>query len=122
MKIRIQGNSIRFRLSKADVALLSDEGAVTETTSFGKSVFVYRVIQATEGEELSASFGLDTITLQVREELVRDWATNDVVGFEYTQQVSDNENLILLLEKDFKCLDKTTEDQSDNYENPKLNC
>jgi hypothetical protein len=122
MKIRIQGNSLRFRLSKADVALLTSEGLVTETTSFGKSVFVYRVVQVAEGEELSASFALDTITLHVREELLKDWATNDVVGFSSTQQVSDDEGLFLLLEKDFKCLDNTSEDQSGQYDNPKTNC
>jgi len=27
-----------------------------------------------------------------------------------------------LLEKDFVCLDHTTEDQSDNYENPNTTC
>lgn len=28
----------------------------------------------------------------------------------------------LLIEKDFVCIDNTTEDQSDNYPNPSLNC
>jgi hypothetical protein len=122
MKIRIQGNSIRFRLSKADVALLTEKGKVAETTSFGSSAFSYQVIKATNVEDLSASFEQDCITMRVPPGLLKGWATNDIVGFEATIQTSENETLFLLIEKDFKCLDKTIEDQTDQYENPKTNC
>ena len=32
--------------------------------------------------------------------------------------ISENKKLYLILEKDYKCLDTVSEDQSDNYENP----
>jgi len=41
-----------------------------------------------------------------------------VVGFNAKMPVAENGSLYLLLEKDFVCLDETTEDQNDNYENP----
>lgn len=45
--------------------------------------------------------------------LSAEWTSTDAVGFENY----DNE-LFLLIEKDFKCLDNVAEDQSDNYPNP----
>jgi len=37
-------------------------------------------------------------------------------------KINDDQSLYLLIEKDFKCLDETTEDQSDNFENPNIAC
>ena len=36
--------------------------------------------------------------------------------------VSETVSLYLLIEKDFACLDHSSEDQSDNYENPNKTC
>ena len=41
-----------------------------------------------------------------------------MVGLENEMEIAPGKILYLLLEKDFKCLDNTTEDQSDNYPNP----
>ena len=53
---------------------------------------------------------------------LKDWPQNKVVGIETNMPVGENNNLYLLLEKDFVCLDKTTEDQGDNFENPNKTC
>lgn len=71
---------------------------------------------------LSATYKNDRMTVYVPEQLLSDWPTNNVVGFDANMQLSETETLYLLLEKDFKCLDNVTEDQSDNFENPKKNC
>lgn len=42
------------------------------------------------------------------------------VGFYHTQTLDDGQKLNLTLEKDFVCLDERSEDQSDNYPNPRL--
>ena len=42
-----------------------------------------------------------------------EWASTDRVGYE-----SNHNQMYLLIEKDFKCLDNVAEDQSDNYPNP----
>lgn len=119
MKIRIQGNSIRIRLSKPEVAKLADEGSLLEKTSFGKTSFWYRLESKPDLTTLSAAYYHDQITLFVPKEFLTDWAENNVVGFEAYMPVSETETLYLLLEKDFKCLDNVLEDQSDNFENPK---
>jgi hypothetical protein len=119
MKIRIHGNSIRIRLSKTEVERLSSEGQLKEQTSFGQSAFEYTLEQNFIAKELSASLEDRKITMQVPSGFLKDWAKNQVIGFDSKMPIGENETLYLLLEKDFKCLDNTNEDQSDNYENPK---
>lgn len=112
MKIRIKGNSLRFRLTKSDVAQFTENGYIEETTDFGNHVFTYAV-QKNKLDNLSAAFDIGKITLFMPERMVDEWAITDKVGFEYTEN-----GLYLLIEKDFKCLDNVAEDQSDNYPNP----
>ena len=50
--------------------------------------------------------------------MAKEWVTTEKVGFDTWMDVDNGEKLYLLLEKDFKCLDETVEDQSDNFENP----
>lgn len=43
MKIRIKGNSIRYRLTKTEVETFCKTGSYKETTNFGNSVFTYQL-------------------------------------------------------------------------------
>jgi len=122
MKIRIQGNSIRIRLSKSEVNQLVTEGNVEEKTSFLNSSFGYCLKSVAGIEELSASYEADQIIMFVPESLLENWPANNVVGFEAHMPIGETDSLYLLLEKDFKCLDNTSEDQSDNFENPNKTC
>lgn len=122
MKIRINGNSVRVRLSKTEVETLSDQGHLEERTSFGSSYFAYALTQSTDVNELTATFAGNKITMLVPASFLEDWPINNIVGFEANTPVNETESLYLLLEKDFKCLDNTTEDQSDNFENPNKTC
>lgn len=118
MKIRIHRNSVRFRLSKTEVAKLEKEGYLEETTDFGPAQLIYAV-QKWAGTELQARFEHNKISLEVPDQLLTGWAGNNTVGFEGNMPLSDGSSLFMLIEKDFKCLDNATEDQSDNYDNPK---
>lgn len=121
MKIRIQGNSVRMRLSRTEVETLCKKGNIEETTNFGNKSFVYAVRRDSLLEELAASFNGHCITLFVPASFLENWAENNVIGLDAKMTASSNESLYLLLEKDFKCLD-TSEDQSDQYENPNKTC
>ncbi len=124
MKLRIKGNSLRIRLSKTEVNLLSSGSTLEDGTSFGKSRFVYLVQPVEKGDALSASYEEGVITLYVPQLLLQGWPNNSVVGFDAWMPVSESGRLYLLLEKDFKCLDAdaTIEDQSDYYDNPDKTC
>ena len=118
MKIRIKGNSVRYRLTKTEVDSFCKTGRVAEYTHFPKGKFTY-VLQAEEGlEKLEATFGAGTITLFLPQSKRRDWAASETVGFSDTVLLESGQELFLLVEKDFVCLDETIEDQSDNYPNP----
>lgn len=120
MKIRIKGNSIRFRLTKPEVETFAEKGIVEETAQFAKKAFTY-TLKAKQGiETIEAEFQDDTITLYFPENLQKDWVLNNKVGYSNTIDWNDKTALSLLVEKDFTCLDNTIEDQSDNYPNPKL--
>ena len=120
MKIRIRGNSVRFRLTKSEVKALCEKGFIEEKTDFDESSFSYSVRASEEHNELHASFLNGSVILFVPNTLLSDWGTNEKVGFYHTQNNSNGSVLSLTLEKDFVCMDETVEDQSDNYPNPKM--
>ena len=119
MKIRIKGNSIRFRLTQSEVQQLSETGSVKETAEFGPNVFQYQVKLMSSVRTLQASYSNDTILMMVPEADGKNWFHNDTIGFEHEMELSTGKKLHLLLEKDFTCLENRDEDQSDNYPNPK---
>lgn len=114
MKIRIKGNSLRYRLTKTDVTRFISEGYVEETTNFGGRVLTY-ALQRSTGTELNASFNNNKITMLMPAEMANQWQHTDIVGFE-----NNTATLYLLVEKDFACIDNVQEDQSDNYPNPNM--
>ncbi|MBK7374129.1 MAG: hypothetical protein KTQ13_01515 [Ferruginibacter sp.] len=122
MKLRIKGNSVRIRLTKTEVNTIATTGYLEEETVFGNNKFAYALQKVEEGNELSAAFDGNKMTMFVPAALTNGWPANKVVGFEASMPVAGNRSLYLLLEKDFVCLDHTTEDQSDNYENPNKIC
>jgi hypothetical protein len=113
MKIRISNNSLRYRLTRPEVERFAIDGVITETAHIGNEPLTY-IIQRTAIDKLSATFKNNVITLSVPQQIAIEWTSTEQVGFD-----NDNDgNLYLLVEKDFKCLDNVTEDQSDNYPNP----
>ena len=119
MKIRIKGNSIRFRLTQSEVASLCTTGSVKAHTEFGPSRFGYAVQSDAALTQLQATFDDTTITLFIPASMLKDWDANSTVGFYHDMPLPSGDALSLTLEKDFACLDAREEDQSDNYPNPK---
>ena len=122
MKLRIKGNSIRIRLSKTEVDELVSGTTLSDATNFSNSRFGYEVRRISDGDSLTASYENNLITLFVPGKLLADWPTNSVVGFESMMPLQNSGHLHLLLEKDFKCVDNTVEDQSDFFDNPAKTC
>ena len=119
MKLRIKGNSIRLRLSKSEVEKLSEEGIVKEQTNFANVSFTYSIKKAKNETGINADFNNNELTVSIPEHLVAGWSVNNVVSFDNRLADGSFPELYVLVEKDFKCIDNSTEDQSDNYENPK---
>lgn len=116
MKIRIKGNSIRYRMSKTDVEQFIKSSYLEETVDFGTQKLVY-ALKKYSGSALSASFEQNTITLYMPEQMATEWKATEKIGFD-----GIHNKLSLLIEKDFQCLDNVEEDQTDNYPNPASVC
>ncbi len=120
MKIRIKGNSVRFRLTKTEVETFSKTGSYAEATHFKSKSLTYALVAKKGITELEADFVENGISIYFPESEQENWAKSDQVGFSNSVDWNNQEELALLVEKDFSCLDNTIEDQSDNYPNPKL--
>jgi hypothetical protein len=120
MKIRLNGNSIRYRLSKTDIANFGEHGFIEEKTEFpGKQYFYYCLQKKEVIKNIEASFSGNRICIFVPENIATEWTTTDMVGFDSKMSLGEKKELLLLIEKDFVCMDETLEDQQDNYPNPK---
>lgn len=120
MKLRIKGNSLRYRITRGEMKRLEDTGSVEERVNFGVMTLTYALCK-TDASVLSATFEANRITLYLPAELIEEWAHTDRVGFDRRIPLPDSdESLYILVEKDFTCLDNVEEDQSDNYPNPLL--
>ena len=114
MKIRIQGNYIRLRLSQNEVELFSNTGKVTDRIDFGSHTLSYELV-TTKKNEVSAQFNESIISILVPEEISEIWTNTDQVGIEN----GDQSLIRILVEKDFQCLHKRSgEDESNNFPNP----
>ncbi|MEO6488292.1 MAG: hypothetical protein ABIO04_00010 [Ferruginibacter sp.] len=122
MKLRIKGNSLRLRLSRTEVTKLSAIGYMEDHTIFGDNILTYSLQTGHNSTVLSATLVKNKITVKIPASFVKDWADNNIVGFNNKQELTAKDSLFILVEKDFVCLDETTEDQSDNYENPNKAC
>ncbi len=112
MKIRIKGNSIRFRLTQTDMNQLVNQGFLEEKTEFPTQIFKYS-LQTSDQVSLTADFSKGSISLFIPKDQLSDLAHTELIGLEKKQGI-----LHLLVEKDFTCLDTVSEDQSDHYPNP----
>lgn len=107
-----------MRLSKTEVDQLAAEGIVKEQTAIGSIAFVYQLQKENTGE-LKANLQNHELTISIPHDFANDWPLNANVGIDNRLVDGSYPPLYIIIEKDFKCIDNTEEDQADNYENPK---
>jgi hypothetical protein len=114
MKLRLQGNSLRFRLTRSEVATLDEDGLIAETTHFGVGhPLTYRLRKETGGADVRAELADRVITVSAPAGEVHKWATSAEVGITARDGV-----LRIAIEKDFRCLTRRDEDEADAYPHP----
>ena len=122
MKIRIKGNSVRYRLDKLEVAKFAETGEIVETTQLLGGQFKYVLKRSNEVNTLTAQWNNGAIEFLMPESIAKEWVETEEVGYQHKLPLNDGQSLFLLIEKDFVCIDNTFEDQSDNYANPNAVC
>ncbi|HTI72674.1 MAG TPA: hypothetical protein VMF06_22055 [Candidatus Limnocylindria bacterium] len=121
MKLRIRGNSVRLRLTKAEVRDLALVGHVEERVQIGigPDAYLRYRIEAGPISAITSRLEVHTVIISVPVETARHWEANDLVGL-YTETAW---GLRIAVEKDFRCLDPSrTEDESDAFDNPSAAC
>ena len=119
MKIRIKDSSIRLRLSKKDVNILSEEGCVLSECQITVGNTLKYMISLSDKEEISIKMKYNTIDLKVPHDQLEAFLREDKVGFEHIIVNGVEGGLHILVEKDFQCLvPRVQEDETNLYTNP----
>ena len=104
MKLRIQDNSIRLRLTRSEVDALDADGSVAASVSFPDGARLeYSLETSSLTGQPRAQFSTDRLVVQVPQAIARQWAVTEEVSITGAQPLEDGE-LSLLIEKDFACL------------------
>ncbi len=113
MKLRIKGNTIRLRLTRTEVAEIGAGHKVREVTEFSPTSQFSYSLQATNVDAVVAKFDDNCLQINLPQALSVAWAVNDEVGIE-----ADQDQLKIIIEKDFACLSPRGEEDSDTFEHP----
>lgn len=122
MKLRILGNSLRFRLGRSEVEAFGRTGSISERVRFGSSIEndLRYELKIVEGSEFVGNFENGAITVGVPRSAVDEWVGSEEVSISGKQGLDQETSLKFLIEKDFVCLSAhNDEDQSDRYPHPK---
>lgn len=122
MKLRMRGDSVRFRLTQGEISGLVAKKKISESVHFSSSnadLLTYSLEACADIALISARFGSQEILVRLPASLVESWVATDQVGIEYLQPTGEGRGLRILIEKDFRCLQpRSDEDESDNFPHP----
>jgi hypothetical protein len=121
VKLRLQFNSIRFRLKRSEVEQFAQTGRLEEKIFLGTGgdeVFHYVLEVSGTVSTTRAVLKPRAVIVQVPPEAVTRWASSDQIGIDGEQPVAHQANLRILIEKDFACIDGTDEENADTFPNP----
>ena len=122
MKLRVKGNTLRLRLLRSEVERLAHAGVVSDEIRFGvdtDQALKYSVAVTDGVDVVTAQFNDNQILIMIPESHALDWTTTDRVGIEARQEVGNNTELSILIEKDFECTARPDDpDKADAFPNP----
>ena len=115
MKLRIQGNSLRLRLSEDEVAQLHDCGRVESSIEFTPGCSLVYLLEVSRfAHAVTAHLDDHAIRVTAPARVIAEWAENQQVSIEATSPAG----LHLLVEKDFPCLHKPDQQTVGAYPHP----
>ena len=116
MKLRITHNSIRIRIRKSELEKLQQRNTIAESVAFPNDAafnFVLRIDNS--ANHLNAKLKNSSLILTISPKEAEQWIGSNQVGIETNIPLDKNEQLHLLVEKDFPCLDRPEENKSDTF-------
>jgi hypothetical protein len=121
MKLRIKGNSLRLRVSRSELARFQAGGRIEETIRFAEAAeakLTYALETAVQSSAVRVRYGFHDVTVILSEDQVRIWQAESEVGVYCNLEVGSAGSLDVIVEKDFACLDRSDEENTDTFTNP----
>jgi len=122
MKLRIHGNSIRFRISQSEMAALVAGAGLEDSLQFGPAPgekLAYILETSSRCSEVRALYSEGVIQVTIPSNLARTLESTDQIGIEHFQPIARGAGLKIILEKDFHCSHpRPGENENDNFPNP----
>jgi hypothetical protein len=121
MKLRMQGNSIRLRVSRSELARFLETGHLQETVYFGpESGAALTCILSREEyrEALGVEYSPNRIEVFLPGAEVHVWSVTEQVEIAGEIDLGIHGTLSVLVEKDFACLDRGEAENADTFPNP----
>lgn len=115
MKLRCTENSIRLRLRKSDIEILSQQQKVSDSVNFGMTTPLSYTLAISDTTQIEAKNMNSSIYIIVPKSRANKWVNSDQVSIEETVEFDNGQTLHVLIEKDFPCVDRENEDKSDTF-------
>jgi hypothetical protein len=121
MKLRIKGNSLRLRVSRSELARFQAGDRIEETIHFAaapEATLTYALESAFRTSPVAVRYGSREVTVILSKDRARIWSDQSEVGVYTTLDLGPAGSLEVVVEKDFACLDRNDDDNSDTFANP----
>ncbi len=99
MKLKIEHNSVRLRLSEEDIERFVSEGALSESCSFGSGMDLIFLLEV-GGSSLAASFDDRTLAISIPREMSDSMTLGGGIGFTRIHENDDGSMLEIIVERD----------------------
>jgi hypothetical protein len=109
MKLRLEENSLRLRLSEAEVAQFATTGRVAYTLVFGPApdqTLLYaleRLPASAAASTVQVRYAAGLLAVEVPAALAQEWTDTEKNGFSAQIHVAESQELRILVEKDLDC-------------------
>ncbi len=113
MKLRLHDNSLRLRLSQPEVTQFGETGHVQNTLTFSPGRTLTYSLETAPVQEVAAAFEGNRLSVVVPAPVAQKWIHSDQTGIE-----GASASLKILIEKDFQCLHRSSEEDRQAFPNP----
>lgn len=112
---------MRLRVSCSELARFLEGERVEETIHFApapEASLTYALESAVQAAPVSVKYEPQVVNIILSEDQARLWAAEEEVGVYSTIDIGAAGSLEVIVEKDFACLDRSDEENSDSFPNP----
>lgn len=112
---------MRLRVSRSELARFLNGQRVEETIHFTRAPeasLTYALECAVQAAPVSVEYRSQIVNIILSNDQARIWGAEDEVGVYSALDVGAPSSLEVIVEKDFACLDRSDDENSDSFANP----